>query len=72
MKGLTRQVKKAAKQKVAAENMERWNSLTTAQKIADLDRRLGKGQGAVKQRARLAKVLEAEKAEAAPKKKAKK
>ncbi len=54
MRGITRQVKKAARVKVATENKERWESLTVAQKVQDLDNRLGKGQGAVKQRARLA------------------
>ena len=60
MKGFTRQVKSAAKQKIAEENAEKWDSLTTAQKIQSIDQRLGKGVGAVKQRAKLAKLLAAE------------
>ena len=51
---------------------EQWSSLNIAQQIAELDRRLGKGQGATKQRARLAALLEAEKAEKKAKKVAKK
>jgi len=38
---------------VAAYNLERWSKLTPQQKIADLDKRLGKGVGAVMQRAKL-------------------
>jgi len=56
------------KRERAQKVQEHWASLTTAQKIADLDRRLGKGKGAKKQRARLAAQLEAEKTEK-PKKK---
>lgn len=35
-----------------------WRSLSPAQQLADLDRRLGKDQGAKRQRAKLSKVLE--------------
>lgn len=51
----------------AAERTARWEALSTKEKIADLDRRLGKGQGAVKQRARLAAQL-AEESKPKPKK----
>jgi hypothetical protein len=56
------------KRERAQEVEQHWASLTTAQKIADLDRRLGKGKGAKKQRARLAAQLEAEKTEKKTKK----
>lgn len=52
---------KVARQKSAKERQEVYDQLTTKQKIADLDRRLGKGVGAKKQRAKLAKRLEDEK-----------
>ena len=41
------------KQKEAIERNEAWVQLTPEQQIADLDRRLGKGIGAKKQRARI-------------------
>ena len=41
------------KQKEAIERNEAWAQLTPEQQIADLDRRLGKGVGAKKQRARI-------------------
>ena len=41
------------KQKEAIERNEAWAQLTPEQQIADLDRRLGKGIGAKKQRARI-------------------
>ena len=37
---------------------EDWESMGPKKQLASLDRRLGKGQGAVKQRARLAKKLQ--------------
>lgn len=42
--------------KEAAERNEHWRSLSTAEKIASLDRRLGKGKGAKRQRAILGAV----------------
>jgi len=36
-------------QEEAAERLEKWNSLTTMQKIADLDNRLGANVGAKKE-----------------------
>ena len=41
----------------AAARAAEWAKLTTAQKIRSLDDRLGKGEGAVKQRAKLAALL---------------
>jgi hypothetical protein len=41
------------KQKEAIERNEVWAQLTPEQQLADLDRRLGKGIGAKKQRARI-------------------
>ena len=41
------------KQKEAIERNETWAKLTYEQQLADLDRRLGKGIGAKKQRARI-------------------
>ena len=41
------------KQKEAIERNEAWAKLTYEQQLADLDRRLGKGIGAKKQRARI-------------------
>ena len=40
----------------AVTRQEAWVKLSTSEKIASLDRRLGKGLGAVKQRARLRTV----------------
>jgi ribosomal protein S12 methylthiotransferase accessory factor YcaO len=60
------------KRERAEKQQAQWSSLSIQQQIADLDRRLGKGQGATKQRARLAALLEAEKAEKKAKKVAKK
>lgn len=52
-----------AKLDKATERGERWKKLTTTQQIKELDRRLGRGVGAAKQRARLQKILDDEKAE---------
>ena len=41
------------KQREAIERNETWAKLTYEQQLADLDRRLGKGIGAKKQRARI-------------------
>lgn len=41
------------------ERKEHWNSLSPEQKLAALDRRLGKGEGARKQRARLGAEIDA-------------
>lgn len=42
------------KRREGEERNEVWRSLTTGEKLADLDRRLGKGQGAKRQREKLA------------------
>jgi len=44
--------RKARRQK-AAERQKEWSDLSVEEKIQSLNRRLGKGQGAKKQRARL-------------------
>lgn len=45
------------KLKEGAERNAHWQSLTAAEQLADLDARLGKGVGATRQRAILAKKL---------------
>ena len=45
------------KQKKAAERLAKYNKMSTQEKIAWLDSKLGDGVGAVKQRERLAKQL---------------
>jgi hypothetical protein len=45
----------ADKRKEAVERNEAWAGLSPAKQLAELDRRLGRGVGAVKQRARLAR-----------------
>jgi hypothetical protein len=37
---------------------DRWNRLTLTEKLADLDRRLGKGLGAERQRDRIRRFLQ--------------
>ncbi len=46
----------AQKRQEATDRNDAWAALSVSKQIADLDRRLGKGQGARKQRARLAKA----------------
>jgi len=41
----------------ATERQQVWAALSPKQQLADLDRRLGEGVGAVKQRARLAEKI---------------
>lgn len=41
----------------AVARQEEWANLSPAEQLAELDRRLGKGVGAKKQRARIAKAL---------------
>jgi hypothetical protein len=43
-----------------------WRALSPEQQLADLDRRLGEGHGATKQRAQLAKRIEESSRSAAP------
>jgi hypothetical protein len=49
----------AAKRSEAVERNEAWAGLSSQKQIAELDRRLGKGVGARKQRARLARAAKA-------------
>lgn len=44
------------KQSIAEERVAEWRKLTPQQQLEELDRRLGKGVGAVKQRARIQKA----------------
>ena len=60
------------KQKEAIERNEAWAQLTPEQQIADLDRRLGKGVGAKKQRARIQYKIDNPQVEIQREKKAKK
>ena len=60
------------KQKEAIERNEAWAQLTPEQQIADLDRRLGKGIGAKKQRARIQYKIDNPQVEVQREKKAKK
>ena len=57
--GHRRPDKKAARIAVAEANVANWRALTPEQQLADLDLRLGKGVGATKQRARIARLLAA-------------
>lgn len=56
--------KKARRLDVQA-SQKAWRALSATEQLAALDRRLGVGIGATKQRARLAPLAEAEKAKAA-------
>jgi len=49
--------RKDERRKVAEERNAQWASLTPQQQIAELDKRFGAGNGAKKQRARLAKKI---------------
>ena len=60
------------KQKEAIERNEAWVKLTYEQQLADLDRRLGKGIGAKKQRARIQYKIDNPQVEVQREKKAKK
>ena len=60
------------KQKEAIERNEAWAQLTPEQQIADLDKRLGKGIGAKKQRARIQYKIDNPQVEIQREKKAKK
>ena len=60
------------KQKEAIERNETWAKLTYEQQLADLDRRLGKGIGAKKQRARIQYKIDIPQIEIQREKKAKK
>ena len=60
------------KQQEAIERNEYWAQLTPEQQITDLDRRLGKGIGAKKQRARIQYKIDNPQVEVQREKKAKK
>ena len=49
--------RKAARVEAAKVSMETWKAFGPSGQLDALDKRLGKGKGAVKQRARLAKKL---------------
>lgn len=48
----------AEKRAEAVERNESWADLSPKQQLADLDRRLGKGEGAKKQRAKIQKAID--------------
>jgi len=48
---------KEFRRKLAESRNDAWNKLSTEAKIADLDKRLGVGAGAERQRAKLQKIL---------------
>lgn len=52
---------KELRRKEALERQQRWESLTPAQQLEELDKRLGKGVGAKKQRARLERLIKSAK-----------
>lgn len=49
----------SAKRSEAVERNEHWSGLSAQKQLAELDRRLGKGVGARKQRARLVRAAKA-------------
>lgn len=51
------QARKKRQQLERESRFKKWQSLTPSQQLADLDRRLGKGVGAGKQRARIAEAI---------------
>ena len=53
MSGLTKKQRKAIRQSEALERQKVWDNMTPHQKLNDLNRRLGEGVGAIKQRAKL-------------------
>ena len=58
MSGLTKKQRKAIRQSEALERQKVWDNMTPQQKLNDLDRRLGKGVGAIKSRAKLKYIIE--------------
>ena len=58
MSGLTRRGRKELRQSEALERQKVWDNMTPQQKLNDLNRRLGEGVGATKQRAKLKYVIE--------------
>ena len=57
MSGLTKKERKAIRQSEALERQKVWSNMTLQQQLNDLDSRLGKGVGAVKQRKRIQYVI---------------
>ena len=53
MSGLTKKQRKAIRQSEALERQKVWSNMTLQQQLNDLDNRLGKGIGAIKQRKRI-------------------
>ena len=53
MSGLTKKQRKAIRQSEASERQKVWSNMTLQQQLNDLDSRLGKGIGAIKQRKRI-------------------
>ena len=53
MSGLTKKERKAIRQSEALERQKVWSNMTLQQQLNDLDSRLGKGVGAIKQRKRI-------------------
>ena len=53
MSGLTKKQRKAIRQSEASERQKVWSNMTLQQRLNDLDSRLGKGIGAIKQRKRI-------------------
>ena len=58
MSGLTKKERKAIRQSEALERQKVWDNMTPHQKLNDLNRRLGEGVGATKQRAKLKYIIE--------------
>ena len=58
MSGLTKKERKAIRQSEALERQKVWSNMTPQQQLNDLDSRLGKGVGAVKQRKRIQYVID--------------
>jgi len=58
MSGLTRKGRKELRQSEALERQAVWSKMTPQQKLNDLNRRLGEGVGAIKQRAKLKYIIE--------------
>lgn len=59
--------RREARRESAKERQEHWDKLSLEQRISSLDSRLGDGQGATRQRARLAKQIEKRNAKPEPK-----
>ena len=53
MSGLTKKQRKTIRQSEALERQKVWSNMTLQQQLNDLDSRLGKGIGAIKQRKRI-------------------